>query len=143
MTHADEVKGLIAQIAYSIRLAVGNGSAAVEEGNAALTAVTRAHETLTNSRVHAFQQLGHIQDATNLLNLLFEQSLAPEISDALVLLNQAREKVTNYANHLSNRISELDRLSHLLEHWISTEINSAGIDFATIADKLTQYYNKL
>ena len=140
---SDELKGLVAQIARTLQESVGNGAASEQEGLHALAAISLARRNMEDSRVHALQQIGNLQEIRDLLNLLFQNSLAAEVSETIAKVQEAITKIENYANHLANRVKEMDKLGHLLEHWLVTEVESAGADHVRISDLLTQYYNKL
>jgi prefoldin subunit 5 len=143
MSSGDEIKGVIAQISFAVQSAVGDGAAAVDSATEAIALLRNAHNSLNDSRVAALQQLGHIQDIHNQLYTIFGDSFAIEISDSITRIRMAREKINNYVNHLANRISEIEKLIHLLEHWLATELDSAAADFRFVAEQLTMYYNKL
>jgi hypothetical protein len=141
-TEADGVKHLLALLAVDLQNATGDGSAATEKSNQARLTLSVLRRDLADARAHAYQELGHLQEAQAKAQLVFNETLSVEASNILAQLDVARERVNLFANRLSNRINEMDKFFNLLTHWIETEMSASGGNVRVAAEELTALYNR-
>lgn len=142
MTEADGIKALILEVGSVLRTAVADGSAATQLGYETVANLDIALVRMRDSRATALQEIGNLQEAEELAQRLFSQTVSAEASDVLAQLARAREQVTNYVNHLANRIKETEKFVNLLNHWVNTEMSESGSHVQVAAEKLTELYNR-
>lgn len=145
MTYAsDPDKTTLQGIARNVIEAVGNGAAAHSNGEQGLATLAATIGFLKNARTHALQELGHIVDAIAGLKALFEGTIAPELDQAIALLNIAKDKVELYANNLSRILEDLETY-HLgqVEGDLTNLMDSSGLQMRQAAEAITQFINNL
>lgn len=139
MASGDELRSTIRQARDLVTEAVANGAGSVSEANRAIRQMYQAIDLLEGSRVYAGQQLGNLNDAVNLLMLEVLQSNNSNAHAAFNRIDEARHKVEQYYNTMSNRIDTLKRMTQIAEKYMLDTVDSAALPLQKAVESLENW----
>jgi hypothetical protein len=140
---AAENKFEIMRALQMLRDAAGNGAAAMTEVNEALALFRTLREKMENSRIHALQELGDLNSALNILEVVSQGSNSQSLHNAVRLLRDTRKLVEDYSNGLTHRTASVGRTINQLEKFKEDTLNKSGVSFEVASLDLRDYMETL